>query len=105
MPVPEGPPEVFCPEEAQVYQGHPEDPKTQKKSKDTKDTKQTKPRPKRHTKKEQDEAAVMKFLSSPLLEDYVSARISVAIDKINKSDKADIFQKGRKGDAGVCITV
>ena len=53
------------------------DPKTQQ-SKQTQQTKQTK---KRLTKKEQDEAAVQKVLSSPAFNEFLDARVTMEVEK------------------------
>ena len=54
-------------------------------------------RAKRLTKKEQDEQAVNKFLASPALEGYLSARISAEVDKQRKSAKLDkVYKKAEK---------
>lgn len=71
--------------------------KTQKKPNVIKDPKETKPRRQRPTKKEQDQAAVMKFLISPEYTSILKAHIHVALDKKQKSDKVDkLYKKAQK---------
>ena len=57
----------------------------------------SKQRPKRPTKKEQDEQAVNKFVASPALEGIQKAMISAEVDKQRKSAKLDkVYAKTEK---------
>ena len=69
------------------------DPKTQQ-SKQTQQTKQTK---KRLTKKEQDEAAVQKFLSSEAFNARVTMEVEKQLDKKRRSDRCDkVYKRAEK---------
>ena len=63
--------------------------KERKQSKETKQTKQTKQTKKRLTKKEQDEAAVQKFLSSPAFNARVTMEVEKQLEKKRRSDRCD----------------
>ena len=71
--------------------------KERKQSKETKQTKQTKQTKKRHTKKEQDEAAVQKFLSSSAFNARVTMEVQQQLEKNKRSDRLQkVYNKAQK---------
>ena len=96
MPVPSGEPVPSGPRMPGSH-GDARQPKKSKhsKSKQTKDpktpkrTKQTKQTKKRLTKKEPDEAAVQKFLSSPAFNARVTMEVEKQLDKKRRRDRFD----------------